>query len=564
LIAKRLVAILGALALTGGAKPETYTIDLGRYFPTAAAEAQSRVQVARDVRAFVESSPQATAPSVLRWLRRYDALLESLERHDIYVYLRAEEDDRDLADARADEELGSLEQSATNRVVAAAGVFGPGGIRRLTANASLKPYAFLLRRSLTASQHRLNAAEERTVAVAVTPTLDAAAGTYKALRKSPEPIASHDETYATLLATIVTARNGIARLRGFGGAPDASYFDKSLDSASVDAVLRAVRASKASAEYRRAAARAPRSGFTPAPLPVSQAIPTVVDAARPMGAEYSGAYASLLNPAARRLDICSASECDDTGFSVGFAGSESGVFYGKFDGSTNAVRALSHESGHAVHRQYMNAGQPIAAYNQGPSFMFESFAIFNELLLLDHLYRSAGSDGERAYYLDRFLADATFQVYRSAEEVELENAIYRGVVEGSLKTAADFNALTVRVFSQYDSSARNDPDTAGYWARNRLYYTDPLYDVNYLYAGLLALRYFADFERSPDAFSKRYVALLRNGFNDTPATLERRFLGIDLTNASGLVADATQIISERTLLLSRLYEKPRESQPTSR
>jgi hypothetical protein len=71
--------------------------------------------------------------------------------------------------------------------------------------------------------------------------------------------------------------------------------------------------------------------------------------------------------------------------------------------------------------------QPIAAYNRGPAFMFESFAIFNELLFLDHLYRTAADNAARAYYLKYFLDDATFQVYGSAEETELESAIYRGV-----------------------------------------------------------------------------------------------------------------------------------------
>ena len=77
--------------------------------------------------------------------------------------------------------------------------------------------------------------------------------------------------------------------------------------------------------------------------------------------------------------------------------------------------------------------------------------------------------------------------------------------------------------------------------------------MNYLYAGLLALKYFTQFEADPKSFSPRYVALLKNGFNDSPAALERRFLGIDLSDEKALVADATALIDARSKELAELY-----------
>jgi oligoendopeptidase F len=109
------------------------------------------------------------------------------------------------------------------------------------------------------------------------------------------------------------------------------------------------------------------------------------------------------------------------------------------------------------------------------------------------------------------------------------------------------------VLTGYDPAASQDPETKYYWARDRLFFTDPLYDVNYLYAGLLALQYFTDFQRAPDDFSRRYVALLENGFNDTPEHLEQKFLGIDLSNEAALVANASTFIDARTAVLSKLY-----------
>ncbi|MBV8721819.1 MAG: hypothetical protein JO277_06700 [Candidatus Eremiobacteraeota bacterium] len=522
-------------------------------FPSAGAEIASRADAIASARAFIGSSTPTTPDAMATWLRRYDALLVELQRHDIYVYLRAEEDDRDTADAGADDALGSLQNRLDDRVVAAARTLGQVTIARWTMAKSLAPYRYLLESSLAAGAHRLSAADARSVDAAITPILTAAARTYKALRASSPAIAERQDAFAALLVSIAAANNGLAVLRGFSGAPQASYFDKSLAPESVERALRAVRASTAYAAYRKVSQLARTPLQTPPPIPLGRAAELIVDAAKPMGPQYAAAYAALTSPANGRLEICTSEHCDKTGFSLGFVGVPSIVFYAGYDGSTNSARALSHESGHAVHREFMSQHQNIAAYNEGPHFLFESFAIFNELLFLEHLYRTAASNSDRAFYLDSFLGDATFQVFGSAEETDLESAIYRGVADGSLRTAEDFNGLTVRTFSVYDPTVSADAGAKLYWARDRLFFTDPLYDVNYLYAGLLALRYFAAFERDPRGFSPRYVAFLKNGFDDSPAVLEKRFLGIDLNNEPALVASADALLKGRTSVLAALY-----------
>jgi len=546
---------VASLLLLGATTAEQYHIDLTRYFSSPSGEAQSRAATSDEARVFAVSATPSSPRGLLRWLQRYDDLLESLERHDVYVYLMSEENDSDTADLRADETLGALEDAITDRVVRAAQELGASRIASWTRVAPLQAYRYLLEDLLVRGSHRLSSADARAVALTATPVLDLAASSYKALRKASAPIAMHQDAYAALLVSIGAARNGVARLRGFAGAAEAAYFDRSLSPESVERTLKAIHASTAYARYRKISALAPKAGFTPAPTLIGPAIVAILAAERPMGVAYESAYADLLNPLSGRLELCTAPSCDDDGFSVGFAGIDSGVYYGGYTGTINAVRALAHEAGHAVHREFMSRHQPIAAYNRGPSFMFESFAIFNELLFLNHLYETAANDEQRAYFLNYFLDDATFQVFGSAEETELERAIYSGIDDRTLKVATDFDALTATVFARYDPSTTKDPATALYWARDRLFFTDPLYDVNYLYAGLLALNYFVDFQRDGPAFSHRYVALLENGFNDTPAALERRFLGIDLSNEAGLVATSGQLIDARTALLAELYAK---------
>ncbi|MBV8372337.1 MAG: M3 family oligoendopeptidase, partial [Candidatus Eremiobacteraeota bacterium] len=583
----RYVFAILTLLSTVAASTAPSQLDLRHYFATASEEASSRAALTAQVNAFDRSSPVMNADGLNAWLEKSDTLRAAIERHDIYVYLRAEEDTDDVADARADDAMSELEMGLDRRIESVIAGIGSSRIAAMVySSPKLARYRYFLMQTLARASHRLAPGEARAVAATVDPALSRTAASYKALRSAAlapsmeaastlvtrkalflmrwTPFIAHEDAFAAQLLAIVPLRNGVARLQGFAGAPAAAYFAQSLSPAFVARTLAAVRASDALQRYHETAALlaaailrvAPEtvhvydldalSAFTPPAMTFEQARATILQAEQPMGDAYASAFARLLDPVNARLELCTDTRCDRTGFSVGFAGSESGVYFGGYDGGIDRVRAVAHESGHAVHRQFMNEHQPIAAYNQGPNFMFESFAIFNELLFWDHLFATATEASQRIYYLNRFLDDATFQIFGSAQETDLEAQIYAGADAGTLKTASDLDALTTRTLREYDPLLAAEPEARAYWARDSLYYTDPLYDVSYLYAGLLALAYFDEYERDRSTFARNYVRLLSNGFDRSPADLERTFLGIDLGNEKALVAGASALIVRRT------------------
>jgi oligoendopeptidase F len=173
--------------------------------------------------------------------------------------------------------------------------------------------------------------------------------------------------------------------------------------------------------------------------------------------------------------------------------------------------------------------------------------------LLDHLHRTAQTPAAKAYYLRLFVDDLAYQIYGSAVEVDLDRGIYDGVREGKVRSAAELNELSRAAFARYYPAAMIAPEMKVDWARNRLYFIDPLYDVNYLFAGLLAAEYLRQFETDPRDFSGRYVALLKNGFDDTPQALAKRFLEIDLDDTDLLVERACALIDARAAALEKLY-----------
>lgn len=580
------------LASTVAAAGPAYQLDLSRYFPAPSAELTERTSLLAELDAFRKQpassldSPRALA----QWLARYDALSMSLNRHDTYVYLRAEEDTDDRADAKADEALNIASTQLDAGVQETLVQVGADRLHAyLATDPKLAVYGYFIESSLAKSAH--SQAAVRANALLTTPALDSLSASYSNLRHKVlaavpapkaatgrdafdakwKPYLTDEDAFAALLVPIVTLHNGEGRLEGFKDGVEAKYFQLSLSAAEVDTLVAAVRQSGANARYLSVvAAQAARTlhvapdalhawdmdaadSYQPAPVPFPDVVPMILAAEQPMGGEYAGEFVKLFDPASQRVEWCHAKNCDDTGFSVEIPGIPSGLYYGSYTGDINSMRATAHEAGHAVHGEFKDGHQPLAVYANGPNFMGESFAIFNEYLFLEHLYLSAPTPEARAYYLNRFLDDATFQLWGSAKETDLERSIYAGVQDGSLRSAADLDTLTLKVLGRYTPAAALDPEMKVYWARDRLFYTDPLYDVNYLYAGLLALEYLHQLEQDPKDFPARYMALLKNGFTDTPQALEKQFLGIDMGDAAGLVRDASAMIDARTRELQTLY-----------
>jgi oligoendopeptidase F len=534
--------------------PPQHELDLTHYFASAADEVQQRTALEHDMTAFTALPTPTTVEDAATWLERFEQLLRAVRGHQAYLHVRSARDPADHETADAYRAVNRMETPLRDRVSAIVTELGPDRLRQWTAAPALRDYAYFLDQVSAQSGHRVPPGRKSDIDESVSPVLDGASDKYRQLRGLSGSIADHEEEYASLLLSIVRARSQLAKARSFPDAVDATYFDRALSHASVDRMLHAVAASKVYGDYRRLAAGLPRaSGLQP--FPIDTAIRLVLDAERPLSIDYADGFNRLLDPANGRLDICTAASSDDTGFSVGFSGVLSGAYFGGYAGTLTNVMSVAHESAHAVHRQLMNDHQPHAVYNSGPNYVFESFAIFSELLFVDHQYRTASSDPERQLYLNAFLNEATFEVFGSAEETDLEAAIYHETEAGRIRGASDLRDLTRRTFARYDPVAADQPGTALYWARNRLYFIDPLYDVNYLYAGVLALNYFDAFERTPASFAMKYVALMENGFNDSVPSLMKRFLDLDITDEGPLVATATAFLENRTRALDTLRAK---------
>ena len=382
------------------------------------------------------------------------------------------------------------------------------------------------------------------------------------------------DMFALVLIKLVQAKNAYSQAHHFADFPDESYHARYLQAADVRNLLRRVEGyasvyktfEKVRAEHVRQTSGdaevqywdiMPGGTGTFSPrFDIRDASDIILKTVRLLGAEYESEMADLLNPKNGRLDIVPGDHRLPGGGGVGFPGIPN-VFYSEgYEGYYKDVSVLIHEGGHVVHFQLMGNNHVKAIYGGGPNYFSESFSIFNELLLADNLYHREDDPSKKVFYLEQFLDVKGLEIFKAAREAQLEQAIYDAVENGTVHNADDLDSLTLRVLSGYTIwSDKNLEQFKGTWMSTRLMYEDPLYLANYVYGGLLSLKYYEMYTKDPKTFVPRYLSMMRNGFDDEPAVLLKKFLDIDI-NDPNLLKDGMGLLEKKTSELKALYTAP--------
>jgi oligoendopeptidase F len=385
-----------------------------------------------------------------------------------------------------------------------------------------------------------------------------------------EAYASKRNLYAFALLKLVNSRNQIAQERHFHNAPEQVYFDSFWTERQVSELLEQI--SQSAQIYKRYQMLRTdhvkkRTQYedvnfwdlqaittSPPRFSIDRASEIIRNSLAPLGSQYSRELQLLLDPENGRMDIVAGANRKSGGFSKGFPGIPTVFFASGYQGFYNDVRILTHESTHAIHRQLMSVNSVLPVYAEGPHYLFESFAIFNEFLLPDYLYNNAKDPEERAYFLEQFLDGKGMALFYVAQDALLEQAIYDGVQKGEIDSVDDLDKVTEEIAKRFSIWADKHKEFKMRWITNSLFYEDPLYQMNYVYGSLLALKYYSLFQKNPKTFVPQYVALLKNGFNAPPEELLKQFLNIDL-NDPQMLSDDVELLTQRVNQLAEEYSK---------
>jgi oligoendopeptidase F len=212
------------------------------------------------------------------------------------------------------------------------------------------------------------------------------------------------------------------------------------------------------------------------------------------------------------------------------------------------LSTFAHEWGHAVHTLLTTKSQPYEKANYS-TFIAESSAIANEMLLNDLMVAQARTPEERLYYLGEGLESIRGTFFRQVMFAEFELAIHEEIEEGRPLSGARMTELYCDLLKRYHGEAQGvmtiDPAYCIEWAFvPHFFYNFYVYQYATSMAGAAQFTQAIKQEGRPAA--ERFLTMLRAGGSDYPYELYKR-AGIDMASPApyqALIARMNRIMDQ--------------------
>lgn len=375
-----------------------------------------------------------------------------------------------------------------------------------------------------------------------------------AFRKRLEAFKAQQDLYAFALYQKAKTANAVSVIRDFPDAVDAALFPYDLNPETLDAVLKefrdhsslAIRFQKAERAYQQkllTLKRAEpwdldaRSADMPEPrFAIRDASRAVTDALKIFGSDYAAELSQLLDPRNGRLDIVVGKNRNSGDSTWGAYGSSWLVYMQGYRGYVADVVTLAHESAHAVHHRLLYKAEVPWYYHDGPRYFTEGFAKVNELLILDHLSKTASNEADRLFYLRELtgkLASVNYMsMYWAAYATSFETEVYRSVKSEKVNKPDDIHEIWAEYGRLWMVDFDKFPDLKYTWANTHHFFDAPGY-YKYLFAWVLAISVYERLQADP-SYADKFVNVMKAGFTDEPANLLRTHLDFDLADRKSL------------------------------
>jgi oligoendopeptidase F len=587
--------------------PNLYHADLTRYFSSSQAENDARRRLAQTTDAYLQTAPWIEDGTAAR-LDEGARLITDWMRHRVYCRAQASRDITDKPAKTCANEANDRYSVLLSFVDAQLQSKAMQGLSSTDIDHfGLDRYRYLIEQARETAAHGLSPQSQHIADLLTDPVLEGLTDRYDATERNltAEPLETkdgkldpikdasklahssdraarkagweakqqaysvHGELFAATLIDIAREETALAKLCGFASAPARFYARRlQLTEPQVHSTLDAItQHADVLKDYQRVRAEQVShvtgipdvrswdmdvsSGYDPNPLPYAQAKAVILKALAGLGPDYVAQFTWLLEPKNGALEIASGPNRESGGFSLGYSAVPVMLYMDGFHGSLTETSTVIHEGGHAIHRKLMNEVSPY--YVNGPHFLFEAYAILNQLLLWDELERESTTLAEKAYYQERFLDTVSAEVFTSGEEGILEQGIYDGVAAGKINSQAEIDNLNAQILEKYELFASEEPTLRSGWMRKNLMFEDPLYLVNYLYAALVACKLYEMDMAHPADFQKQYLTMLREGFDMPAAELLKKNMGFSL-DGNQLLDGALELMRDRTIQLKHTYD----------
>jgi len=212
------------------------------------------------------------------------------------------------------------------------------------------------------------------------------------------------------------------------------------------------------------------------------------------------------------------------------------------------LSTFAHEWGHAVHTLLTTKHQPYEKANYS-TFVAESAAIANEMLLNDYMVAQARTPEEKLYYLGEGLESIRGTFFRQVMFAEFELAIHEEIEQGRPLSGARMTEIYCGLLKKYHGDAQGvmqiDPAYCIEWAFvPHFFYNFYVYQYATSMAGAAEFTHAIEHEGRPAA--ERFLTMLRAGGSDYPYELYKR-AGIDMASPApyqALIARMDRIMDQ--------------------
>lgn len=194
-----------------------------------------------------------------------------------------------------------------------------------------------------------------------------------------------------------------------------------------------------------------------------------------------------------------------------------------------SMTTIAHEWGHAVHTMLSNAHQPFEKADYS-TFIAESAAIGNEMLLSDHLVANAPTREAKMYFLAEAMESIRTTFFRQVMFAEFELAIHEEVEAGRPLSGKRLSELYCGVARRYYGQAQGvmkiDPAYCVEWVYIGHFYRG-FYVWQYATSMVGAAQFSQAIASEGEPARERFLSLLKAGGSDYPYRLYQQ-AGVDL------------------------------------
>jgi oligoendopeptidase F len=273
---------------------------------------------------------------------------------------------------------------------------------------------------------------------------------------------------------------------------------------------------------------APLVASADASYSIDEAQRIVLEALKPLGAEYAAASSRAFNE--RWTDFHPTEGKRAGAYSNGGAYDVHPYMLLNYNGKYNDVSTLAHELGHTMQSYFSNKTQPFATASY-PIFVAEVASTFNEALLIDYMLKTIKDDATKLSLLGNYLEGIKSTVYRQTQFAEFELRMHEMAEKGEPLTGEALDKLYADITKKYYGHDKNvcivDDYVAHEWAF-----------IPHFYRNFYVFQYATSFTASAalsekvlagdTAAIKRFLAFLSAGGSKYPIDLLKD-AGVDMT-----------------------------------